>query len=194
MSNYRKIYEQHHGLIPKDSDGRRYEIHHIDGNHTNDSPENLKAITIQEHYDIHYSQGDWGSCQAIALRMGKSPEEIGQLSSKAQRQLVVDGTHHLLGGKIQRETNQKRVANGTHHFLGGEIVGRISRKRVSEGTHHLLGPKNNLKHIADGTHPLLGENNPNRIKVTCPYCHKVGGKTNMHRWHFENCKMKIRIS
>jgi len=26
---YRKIYEQHYGPIPVDSDGRTYEIHHI---------------------------------------------------------------------------------------------------------------------------------------------------------------------
>lgn len=32
---YRRIYEQHYGPIPKDEQGRSYEIHHIDGNHNN---------------------------------------------------------------------------------------------------------------------------------------------------------------
>jgi hypothetical protein len=58
MSIYRKIYEQNFGPIPKEPNGRTYEIHHIDGNHNNNDPTNLSAMTIQEHYDIHYSQGD----------------------------------------------------------------------------------------------------------------------------------------
>ena len=29
--DYRKIYEAHYGPIPKDSDGKTYEIHHLDG-------------------------------------------------------------------------------------------------------------------------------------------------------------------
>ena len=54
--NYRKIYKQYYGPIPKDEFGRRYDIHHIDGNHDNCDASNLKAVTIQEHYDIHYQQ------------------------------------------------------------------------------------------------------------------------------------------
>jgi hypothetical protein len=27
-------------------------------------------------------------------------------------------------------------------------------------------------------------------KVTCPYCHKIGGGGTMIRWHFDNCKFK----
>jgi hypothetical protein len=44
---------------------------------------------------------------------------------------IKNGTHHLLGGEIQRE----RVKNGKHNFLGGEI----QRERVKNGTHNLLG-------------------------------------------------------
>ena len=27
-------------------------------------------------------------------------------------------------------------------------------------------------------------------KATCPYCNKTGGVNIMHRWHFDNCKLK----
>ena len=52
-SDYRKIFMKTYGSIPKDKDGRSYEIHHIDGNNSNNSPENLKAVSIEEHYYIH---------------------------------------------------------------------------------------------------------------------------------------------
>ena len=55
---YRKLYEEYHGLIPVDEDGRTYEIHHLDGNRKNNEPNNLVALSIKEHYRIHYEQGD----------------------------------------------------------------------------------------------------------------------------------------
>jgi hypothetical protein len=61
-NKYRKIYEHHHGPIPKDDQGRSFHIHHIDGDHNNNDPTNLKAVSVQEHYDIHYSQQDWLAC------------------------------------------------------------------------------------------------------------------------------------
>jgi hypothetical protein len=156
--NYRKIYENHIGLISKDSDGRTYEIHHIDGNHSNNDPSNLKAVTIQEHYDIHYAQGDWYACWKIGVRMKLSPEEISKLTSELAKERVENGTHHFIGDK---NPVHALVKNGTHNFLGGEF----QRKKVEDGTHHLLGPDANKKRIENGTHHFLGENNPSRKKV-----------------------------
>ncbi|MBX9702315.1 MAG: HNH endonuclease, partial [Acetobacteraceae bacterium] len=76
--NYRKIYEDHYGKIPIDSDGRKFDIHHIDGNKSNNNISNLKAISIQDHYNIHYEQRDWAACNAIAIRM-KIPLLMGVL-------------------------------------------------------------------------------------------------------------------
>ena len=49
---YRKVYEKHYGPIP---DG--YHIHHIDGNHENDDPTNLMAVTPEEHARLHIEAG-----------------------------------------------------------------------------------------------------------------------------------------
>ena len=91
----RRIYTKNHGQIPKDSLGRSYDIHHIDGNHENNDPENLKAVTIQEHYDIHYSNNDWGACYAISLRMNKSPKLIAELASLTNLERIKCGTHNF---------------------------------------------------------------------------------------------------
>lgn len=201
--NYRKIYEQHHGPIPKEPNGRSYEIHHIDGDHTNNNPENLKAVTLQEHYDIHYAQGDYGACYYMASqRMDRTPEEISHIASLQQQARVANGTHHLLGGEIQR----KLVAEGRHHLLSGEIQRKSSLRRGAEGTLPGQGPKNPFwggeiqrRLVAEGKHPLQGPahnhnrlkngNHPSQIKKTCPHCGKTVSATAYGTWHGDKCKV-----
>ena len=106
-SNYRKIYKKHYGPIPCDSYGRSYEIHHIDGNHNNNDPKNLIAITLQEHYDIHYAQGDWSACYYMSIqRMNKTPAELSDLSKKIQLERVKNGTHHFLEERMGQASQQ----------------------------------------------------------------------------------------
>src|ERR1700679_3629206 len=90
---YRKIYENHFGKIPYDEYGRTYEIHHIDNNHKNNNPMNLKCVTIQEHYDIHLEQKDWYACYTIALRLQLLSDELSKLASNREDEKVNNGTH-----------------------------------------------------------------------------------------------------
>jgi hypothetical protein len=199
MTIYRKIYEQTYGPIPKEPNGRTYEIHHLDGNHNNNDPTNLKAVTIQEHYDIHYSQGDWAACLLISKRLNISPDETSAISRQnALKQLengthpflipgvgtrsVVNGTHNFFGGEVQRKSNQRRVENGTHHLL------RENSPYIQNKTHHFFGGNvqrnNNLTRLANGTHP-------SQVTWTCEHCGKIGrGKANYTRYHGNACKNK----
>lgn len=53
-SCYRKVYEDFHKTkIPKG-----FHIHHIDGNHFNNDLINLKCVSADEHWKIHFEQGD----------------------------------------------------------------------------------------------------------------------------------------
>ena len=157
---HRKVYKAHYGEIPREDNGRRYEIHHIDNNHRNNDPANLVAVPIQEHYDIHYAQGDWAACLLIASHMKISHEDKVSLARLDQQKRVAEGTHNFLGGAVQRE----RVANGTHNFAGSTEQKERAIRRVSEGTHNFLTP------------------------YTCPHCNKEGAGPMMKRWHFDNCK------
>lgn len=136
MNHYRKIYEEHYGLIPVDEQGRTYDIHHLDGNHSNNDISNLKAVSIKEHYEIHLAKEDWGACYLIMLRMNSSPSELSEMSKKTQRKLVENGTHVLLNGEMQRRIQLEKVENGTHHLLSGKIQRETAQKRISEGTHN----------------------------------------------------------
>jgi hypothetical protein len=87
------------------------------------------AVTIQEHYDIHFSQGDYGACTLMGKKMNLSPQEISTLASI---------------------NNELRIKNGTHNLLGEN---NPSHKRVRDGTFHLLGPTVNKQRLLCGTHP-----------------------------------------
>ena len=94
--SYRKIWEAHYGPIPKD---QLYDIHHIDGDRSNNDINNLKLVTPQEHYNIHYAQKDWGACHSIAQqRLNLTSEELSTLASNQAKARVANGTHHFLIG------------------------------------------------------------------------------------------------
>ena len=78
--NYRKKWESYYGRIPDN-----YEIHHIDGNKHNNDIINLKCVSIEEHFNIHLSQEDFGASAAILIRMNTSKKELSALLSKAQK-------------------------------------------------------------------------------------------------------------
>ena len=98
---HRKIFVKSYGPIPEG-----YDIHHIDGNHDNNDPINLKAVSLQEHFDIHYSQGDYAAANRIAQRMGMSKEERSKLCSLAATKANKEGRcgfvlgHASAAGKI----------------------------------------------------------------------------------------------
>lgn len=155
-ANYRKIWSDHFGPIPKDEFNRSYEIHHIDGNRSNNDISNLQCVTLREHYDIHASQGDWGACLKIAHRAGISPEEhsaaatahnINRVANgthpfmtredgtNIQTDRVEDGTHHLLSGDVQRKYQLSLVEDGTHRFLNGDLQRQVQTKLYEDGNH-----------------------------------------------------------
>jgi hypothetical protein len=99
---HRKIYEDYYN-VRLSSD---VEIHHIDSNHSNNNINNLKVVSIQEHYDIHHLQGDWAACLLMSHRMKLTPEEKSRLASLAASKGNAEGKcgfklgHASKAGKI----------------------------------------------------------------------------------------------
>ena len=167
--DYRRIYERHFGTIPKDSSGRTYDIHHIDGDRWNNSIENLVAVSIKEHYNIHYSQKDYAACLRIASKMKLSPEEISEVARKNALQRVANGTHPFKVPGMSRKVQQRRVANGSHNFLKRADGSSISSDQYKAGTHPFIGgeiqKQTTQKRLAAGTHNFQGLNSPSHKRV-----------------------------
>lgn len=166
---HRIIYEHCYGPIPVDEAGRTYEIHHIDGDHANNHPANLQALSIQEHYDIHLKQRDYGAAQNIALRMNISHEEKSKKASELQLTRSANGTRVWQDHEKQSAEQKRRVELGIHNFLGAnEYQRKLQKSRLDNGTHH------------------------NLIVHVCPHprCGKIGRGPVMYHWHFDNCRLK----
>jgi hypothetical protein len=180
---YRKIWEKHFGKIPKDENGRSYEIHHIDGNKKNNSIENLKCISIDEHYKIHLNQKDYFSANLIASRMKLNPNEQLELNKN-----ISNSTK----GKPKRKNNCKYCnllisVNGinVHERTCKQNPNRYSipNPKISK---LLKNTKRSIEHREKIKQKLLGTNQP---IIECPHCGKSGGNM-MKVWHFDNCLLK----
>jgi hypothetical protein len=135
---YRKIYEDHYGKIPIDELGRSYDIHHKDGDRSNNDPSNLVALSRKQHYQVHYDQGDYFAAWLIAKDIDKTGEELGELSRQHAKKLVESGKHNLLKRPDGTSVASDRVKDGTHHLLSGDIQRRVNMERLANGTHQCL--------------------------------------------------------
>lgn len=114
---HRRVWTEAHGPIPKDENGRSFEIHHINGNHQDNRLENLECLRIEEHFQRHFDNGDWGACVLIGRRMSMTPEELSNLQRGKKRPGiggVPKGTKPWNTGKkgykIRRKTENKEKA------------------------------------------------------------------------------------
>ena len=133
--NYRKIWENAYGPIPKDEQRRSYEIHHMDGNRKNNSLENLVCLSVQEHYELHLKQGDYTAAHAIAHRLDlpfegwNHSEETKLKISKANKGKV----SHRKGKPLSEEHKRKiGEANKTSHL--GKKVSEETRQKIKESS------------------------------------------------------------
>jgi hypothetical protein len=122
---YIKIYKEHYGEIPRDSQGRSYDIHHIDGDYTNNDISNLMALSIEEHYKLHRAQGDWGAAWSVAKRLKISQQEKSEITRNMNLARAKAGTHW----------SQVTSKNGTHPFQNLEFQRKMTAIQLSNGTH-----------------------------------------------------------
>jgi hypothetical protein len=171
---------KHNGEVPKDEFGRSFDIHHIDGNNKNNDINNLKCVSIQEHYNIHFEQGDQGACHAIRIRMGnvitgwihseetrrkisknkkgkkQTPEQIenarlGRLKNLHKRKKP---TYSEEGLKRLKESNKNRVVSEETRKKRSESMKKVER---TEEWKNKISESKKGKTVSDETRKKLRE-------------------------------------
>lgn len=170
--HYRKIWELHTGRSIPDG----YEIHHIDGNNQNNSPENLVCVTIETHLQIHKDQGDWGAVQAILMRMSYSKEEISIAAALFQKKLMEEGRHNFQKidrVKLSKKIIEQRIASGLPAFLGipntienSRRAGKIAAEKNSGFLD--VNSKNHGSKAVKGTYWWTNDNGERIRSNVCP--------------------------
>jgi HNH endonuclease len=198
MRPYRKLWIQTYGHIPVDESGRSYEIHHLDGNRENNDLSNLVCVSIQEHYEIHLKQGDFGACNQIVKRMALTKEEKTKLNSELTKKNWKNPEYRE---KQLKRLSLKWQTDEQYKELMKRIVSERMQKELSDGTHPFINPKHkkfcnekrdekNAEMLAKGTHYFQSKEAKalQAIVYTCPHCNLTGKGHSMKRNHFDKCK------
>ena len=173
----RKIWIKHHGEIPVDANGRKYDIHHIDGDHTNNDISNLIALSIDDHYKVHLEQHDYRACHAIGLRMNTLPSEISAIARQNALDRFSSGTHpfqHL----------------GNREYLKGKNNPMCRPEVAKKQGDTMRGKTKSLVHKSAMSKAAKARCSE---KVKCKYCGIEASMMNYRRWHNENCKEKNNV-
>jgi hypothetical protein len=172
MKSYRNIWKDHYGEIPKDHLGRSYDIHHIDGNNQNNDISNLKAVSLEEHWQIHFEQGDYSADNMIADRLGKelyygwhhkdetkkkiSDSNKGKVRSKETTQKILITLKN--NGSLKGEKNPMY---GKGYKLKGEKNGMFDKKHSDESKEKQRKAKIGIPNPTFSK-LMSGENSPNK--------------------------------
>ena len=195
-----------YGPIPKDEQGRSFDIHHINGNHADNRLENLKCVSIQEHYDIHLKQCDWGACTLIANRLNMSAEEISELASRLAKanvkQRVESGTHNWLKNNIKKKECpwcQRSFPPTPYSLFHGDyclsnpnaMPRKPLKKKECQWCHGSFAPgpygKFHGKYCLSNPDALPRKTRKPHEKKECPWCHGSFSPTPYSKFHGKYC-------
>ena len=189
--HYRRIWKKHFGEIPVDEKGHSYEIHHIDGNRKNNNINNLMCVSIQEHYDIHYRQGDYAAAFRIAQRMNLDPKIKSELMSMSNKKRLQDGTHSFQdkeGIEARTQATRKLVQEGKHPFQNPETIKKAIKVKQNKYNHEQLSEQ-----TKKGWEKWKQQNSDITIR-TLPGSKAGADKTRGTKWFHKLNGEQIRIS
>jgi hypothetical protein len=187
------VWKKYNGKIPKDDNGRSFEIHHIDGNPLNNEIENLKCVSIEEHYKIHLEQEDYGGAFLIARRMKISPEEISELARKQSFKQLEKGIHNF-----QNNKNRNLYVNKGYVVARNTETDEIVRIKKEDFDNNEIYVGANTNRKMKSIHTNRGKNknktwkqkNKEQPTQKCLYCDFTGRGSHISRYHNEKCKMR----
>ena len=73
-----------------------------------------------------------------------------------------------------------------------EVREKISKSKLGKPRPDQLGELNSAKRLDVRQKISFKLKGVTKKKIKCPTCNKEGQPSNMHRWHFDNCKFKTK--
>ena len=191
MKNYRHIWVAANGPIPVDDKGRSYEIHHINGNHKDNRLENLQCISIEEHYNIHLQQEDYGAAFRIAQRLNIPADIKSELMRKSNKVRVENGIHSFQRDDVKKKSQATildRVKKGTHGLQNKETLNKAIQAKRDKFTHDELA-----QHTRAGWENWKKQNGDPKQRTV--QGSKVGAdKTRGTKWYYKPDGTQLRTS
>jgi hypothetical protein len=130
--HYRRIWENANGPIPREKDGRSYEIHHIDGDSSNNGLNNLKCVTAEEHYEIHKRQGDLRAAWAIKQRLRLSVQELEDLKRDYVKVPVSKETKRKMSEAKKGKKHSEEARKNMSKAQKGKKLSEETKRKLSE--------------------------------------------------------------
>ena len=182
---HRKVWHDHYGDIPLDENGVTFEIHHINSDHNDNRIDNLLCLSIEDHYQLHYEQGDYYACASLLKRI---KHNVDVFEGK-QSDLIYAKENHPMYGKNHSEEARSKISKN-HSNVKGDNNPMFGRSHSEESIRKMKeGKKGQGLGIPKSEETKLRMSQAVKHK-TCPHCGKTAKGNSMFRWHFDNCKQK----
>ena len=175
--------------------------------------ENIKSLSEEElikHIDAWISYYHSGSFNRMygkeSPRKGKSFEEIFGKERAASIKQKLSSTPHLTGenhpmyGKKRPDDfrqkmskiNKGRAIGDKNPMYGKPCYYKMSEDEKEQWRKNVGDSIRGIKR-SEETRKRMSESGKGKkmTTVTCPHCQQVGGRGNMLRYHFDNCKKKL---
>ena len=97
----------------------------------------------------------------------------------------------------ERRANKSIELLGNINGKGGKGISRNkgttqSKEHIKNRVDKNKGKRRSPKQKENISIGMIGKNSGPQETAKCPYCPKEGGISNMKRWHFDNCKKRIK--
>jgi len=142
--------------------------------------ESQKGKVISDETRRKISESQKGKVISEETRLKISKSNMGRVHSDETKQKMSDNHCSFMKGKTHSEETKKKMRESakTRPPQSDE-----TKKKRSES---MKGVPKSAEHIRKIIEWQTGYK---QKIVTCPHCNKSGGKNNMTRYHFDNCKL-----
>ena len=95
---------------------------------------NCAILTARQHFIAHWILWKtYPDSKSVSYAFWQMIHRINNKIDSKTYAIVAENHKKLIS-----EMNKKKIENGTHHFLGGEIQRKVQKRRLENGTHHFL--------------------------------------------------------